>query len=246
LPDFGVNGIESRPEPAGYERLVGIDGESLRPKTVEPHLRAGLALKRRTLGRDVDDAAGVDIAVGESARAAADLKALGVVDILHGIPWKAVAQLSHARQAANVHLISRSISRGRADRALRIIYILGADREVDRIEVIVEGEILDEFVRHDRDRVGQVFQFLVCARGAHRSGGRVTLVLFGAHLENAQHDGRFGLAAARGWGSLNLRQAVGRQGDGGEDPHCGTRVPAGPTGADVNKWFHGRRGDSVS
>ena len=43
-----------------------------------------------------------------------------------------------------------------ADGALVVELVLGAHPEVDGVEVIVESEVLEELLRHDRDRVGEV------------------------------------------------------------------------------------------
>jgi hypothetical protein len=78
---------------------------------------------RRKVGalrRDVDDAGGVDVAVGEAAGTARELDALGVVGVLRHEPRKAVAELADRRDAAKTDLVARAHADGRADRAVSL------------------------------------------------------------------------------------------------------------------------------
>ena len=207
LLDLGADGVEPHREPAGHERLVHIERITLRAEIVVAHLHLGLAAKGRALARDVDDAAGIDVAVGEPAGPAAELDALGVVNVGDEIPREAVAELAHGREAADVDLIARALADDGADGAEVVGDVLGIRREADGVEIIVERHVLQKFLRHHRDRVGQVGEFLVGARARHRGGGGVADILVVVDLEHRERERlvRGGSRGARGNGWLGLR-----------------------------------------
>ena len=91
---------------------------------------------------DVDAAARVDVPVGKAAGTAAELDALGVEAVGRQVPREAVAQLADARQAADVDLVAAAIADDRADRAEVVRDVLGVEGEVDRVEVVVQRQVL--------------------------------------------------------------------------------------------------------
>ena len=103
---FAADGVEADGDARLAQRLVHIHRIALAAPVVGAHLGGSLALRVRALGGDVDDTADIDIAKRETARAARELDALGVVDVLWHIPRKAVAQLAARRHAAKADLVA--------------------------------------------------------------------------------------------------------------------------------------------
>ena len=86
------------------------------------------------------------------------IDALGVKDVGGEIPREAVAELADGGEAADVNLVAAAVADDGADGALVVELVLGAHPEVDGVEVIVESEVLEELLRHDRNRVREVLE----------------------------------------------------------------------------------------
>ena len=156
--DLGLDGVDADGEAAGEDGLVEIEGVALCAEIVVANLDGAAALEGCPLAGDIDGAAGIDVAEGEAAGAAAEFDALGVKDVGGEIPREAVAELADGGEAADVNLVAAAVADDGADGALVVELVLGAHPEVDGVEVIVEGEVLEELLRHDRDRVGEVLE----------------------------------------------------------------------------------------
>ena len=74
---LGVEGVEAQAE-AREQRLVDVDRVALRAEGIHAHGGAGAAAKGGAFGRDVNDAGGINVAIGEAAGAARELDALGI------------------------------------------------------------------------------------------------------------------------------------------------------------------------
>ena len=195
---LGADGVEPHRYTCRAQWLVHVERGALAAPVVIADLRGDLALRLGALGRDVDDAADVDVAEGESAGAAGELDPLGVVDVLRHVPREAVAELANRRESAETDLVARTRADGGAAGAGVVEEVLGVGREFDRIEEIVDGDVLEKLLRHHRDRVGQVFEFLVGARAGQGGCGGVAEIFFRRDLEDRQLDGGFG-AGLGGW-----------------------------------------------
>jgi hypothetical protein len=185
LLHFGIERVETDAQPR-LQRQVDVDRVALRAKIVIAHRGAGARPKMGALRRDIDNAGGIDVPVRQPAGPARKLDALGVVHILGQEPRIPVPQLADRRNAAKVDLVARPRSDRRADRALVVVLVLRADREIHRTEKVGDREVAHQVGGENRDRVGQVREFLVRARTGEGGRRRVALVGLGVDLEGAK------------------------------------------------------------
>ncbi len=189
LFDLRGEGVEADAE-AREDGLVDVDGITLRAEIVVADGGGGPALEGGALGRDVDDAGGINIAVGQATGTAGKLDPLRVKGVLREEPRVAVTELADRRDAAEVNLVAGAGADRRADRALIVELILGTDGKVDRTEEVGDREVTHEVGGEDRDGVGQIGELLVGARAGERRRSGVPFVLGGIDLERREHDGR--------------------------------------------------------
>ena len=189
--EAGIDPVDARGERLIDEHAVEIDREAPRAAVVEACGEVGEVAELTALAREVDDAGGVGVAVGDAPGPAGDLDALGVVGVLRGVGREAVLELAHGRQAAEIDLVAGAGADGRADLEVVVVDVVGADGEVGGLEEVGDAEIGEELGVEDGDRVGEVGERLVGARAAHRGGGFVADVGVGGDLESRERDGSF-------------------------------------------------------
>ena len=136
-----VDDVETCGEFAVDERLVEIERGAACAPIVEAHLRRSSATEVRALGADIDDAAGIDVAVGEAAGAAVEFDALGVEHVERYIPREAISELTDGGHAAETELIAAACANRRAAGAGVVGDIFGADAELCGVEEIEGGDV---------------------------------------------------------------------------------------------------------
>src|SRR6185295_5689055 len=120
---------------------------ALRAIGIHAHGRTRAAAEIGALRGDVDNAGGIDVAVGEAAGTAGKLDALGVVDVGGEEPRKAVAELTNRRDAAETDLVAGAHADRGADGSGVVEDVFRAGRELHGPEEIVEREIAQEVGR---------------------------------------------------------------------------------------------------